>query len=118
MAPEKKDQIKNIFKPGTQVVLMIEQSFLRCIARNAMVYDCNHSKREIIVSSGEPMISRNMKRQKIFLTALVNREFELKTRLGIRVEISPSLSKNSKKRHFLSVFYGTTKYFPNKINVL
>ncbi|HUV49882.1 MAG TPA: hypothetical protein VMW78_02510 [Anaerolineae bacterium] len=87
MAPEKNDQIKNIFKPGTQVVLMIEQNFLSCTARNAVIYDCDHSKQEIIVSSGEPMITHDRKKQKIFLTTLVNSEIELNARFGVRVEI-------------------------------
>ena len=91
MAPEKKDQIKNIFKPGTQVALMIEQSFLISITMYATVYDCNHSKQEIIVSSEGPMTTGNMKRQKIFLTTLVNQESDLKTRFGIRVTIKDFL---------------------------
>jgi len=32
--------------------------------------------------------------------------------------LGPSFRKNTKKRHFLSIFYGTTKYFINKINAL
>jgi len=32
--------------------------------------------------------------------------------------LTPSFRKNAKKRHFLSIFYGTTKYFISKINIL
>jgi hypothetical protein len=87
MDSEKKDQIKNILKPGKKVVLMIEQSFLHSIAIDAMVYECNHNKQEIIVSSGEGMTTRNIKKQKMFLTTLVKHEFESETRFGIRVKI-------------------------------
>ena len=31
---------------------------------------------------------------------------------------NPSLRKNTNKQHFLRIFYGTTKYYPNKINIL
>lgn len=111
MALEKTVQIKNIFKPGIKVTLMIEQSFLRSIAEDATVYDCIPSNKEIIISSEKRIRTPEPRKQKIFLTTLLNREFEPTARFGIEVKIEKTI-ENYQLKGGEKVRALLLKYFP------
>ena len=103
------DSIAKLFRPGKNIDVVFYSDSLSQYVRPALIHDCDHNSRTIIISQTNPMTHLSTPLIKMGITTLIARKSGQKKRVGVNCKITKLIRdyalNDRTKEHALAIKY-------------